>query len=202
MSDHIVLTVNGIVVYESSIGTRPPVQPTPTPAPTPAPPPADDPCALCTDPIFLKAIAEGREMGYWDLMKRGFKGPTDQERACMVSRGIPKPPKPSTPVADKSGWILSTKGMALRNKMVGGNPYKFTVPSTQKGERVTIQVGENANTNDGDSVSEVRGPLGELLSGPHRFPKHFGEHIVISPGGTLSFYLTPEVDTSLSVIRM
>jgi hypothetical protein len=199
MSDHIVLTVNGIVVYESSIGTRPPVQPTPTPAPTPAPPPADDPCALCTDPIFLKAIAEGREMGYWDLMKRGFRGPTDQEKACMASRGIPKKTT-STPIPDRSGSVLASKGVALRNKLTANAPHRFTVP-TIKGERVQIQVAENASTVHGDLKSEVRGPAGELLSGPADHGSVFYSHDVISPGGMLSFYITSSVDTSLSFIR-
>jgi hypothetical protein len=200
--DHAKLTANGLVVYESHIGTKPPVTPDPSPVPIPVqPPPLDDPCEGLDEPRFLRALAEGRELSTMDYVFR-MKPLSDQERACLVSRGIPRQPKPSAPSVDKTGFILASKGVALRNRMAGGNPYKFTVPNTQPGERVTIQIGENGSTNDGDSTSEVRGPSGELLSGPSKFPKHFGEHVVISPGGSLSFYLTPEVDTSLSVIRM
>lgn len=201
MSDHVVLTINGLIVYESHIGTRPPPEPTPIPVEPIPSPPADDPCADCTDPVFLKAISEDREMGYWDLMKRGFKGPTEQEKACMTSRGIPKPvqSKPSQPIS-RRGFVFGVPGAILRNQHPANVASRYVLPSSEKGAHVVFTIAENADTHtDAQVTSEVRGPAGELLSGPTTRGSSYTDHRVISPGGVLSLYVTPTLDTSLTV---
>jgi hypothetical protein len=199
------LAIKGIV--DAQLAGEPAPTPTPAPAPTPAPTPTPDPadpCAGITDPKFNEALAEGLDpAGFFWRLGRPL---TAQEFACVRARGLPgfddptsRPAAPS-PVA-RSGFVLALRGVTLRNKLLGGVTYRFTVPGTAQGEHVQVQIGENASTNHGDVKSEVRGPTGEILSGPVDHGSVFFMHSVVSPGGTLSFYLTPSVDTSLSVMR-
>jgi hypothetical protein len=184
-------------------GTSAPVPPPQPPAPVePAPSPAD-PCAGITDARFNQALADRLNPGgfFWRL----GRGLTAQEFACVRDRGLPgfgdaTPAKPPVASGPQTGFVLALKGVALRNKLSAGVRYRFTVP-TAKGERVQIQVAENASTVHGDLKSEVRGPAGELLSGPSVHGSVFFSHALTSPGGTLSFYIASSVDTSLSFIR-
>lgn len=103
--DHAKLTANGLVVYESGIGTLPPPAPLPTPTPTPTP---SDPCTGVTDPRVLQIIAEGKPSHLGEFLWRVGRTATDQEHACLVSKGIFKPAhyqsSPGGPRPTDIGW--------------------------------------------------------------------------------------------------
>lgn len=185
--------------------------PTPTPPgpqpgpsePAPAPPPTD-PCAGITDARFNQALAERLDPGgfFWRL----GRGLTAQEYACVRARGLPgfgePPPAPKPPVASapRTGFVLGIRGAILRNKHPANAASRYVLPNSEKGESVVFTIAENADTQtDAQVTSEVRGPAGELLSGPVTRGSHYTDHRVISPGGVLSLYVTPSLATSLTV---
>jgi hypothetical protein len=102
------------------VAPAPTPTPTPTPAPDPTPAPAptplpDDPCAGLSEPRFLRALAEGRELTMMDYVFRG-RGLSDQERACMAAHGIPKQSSPSTPAPARPTDLGWSAGQTIRQR--------------------------------------------------------------------------------------
>lgn len=182
---------------------QPPVPP--DPAPTPAP---TDACAGMT-PQFLAAIDEVEpRLTLWDIQiyRNGGRVLTDAQRACARARNVPgsQPPPPPAGNSDAglptTGFVLATRGRPLTNTLAAGVAYQYAVPTTC-GERVQLTILEVVGTPDSISTtSTVRGPVGEILSGPSIFGRH-GSHVVTSPCGTLTLSVTPTVTAPLGVTR-
>lgn len=157
--------------------TPPPGPVDPTPPPPPVEPPPADPCAKYAGNFLL-----------YSYCKQGAVKPT--------------PAGDSGTGAPTTGFVLATRGRPLTNTLTAGVPYQYSILSTAKGERVELTILEVVGTPDSiQTTSTVRGPAGEVLSGPSFFGRHATHVIQSSPGGTLTLTVTTTVTAPLGVQR-
>lgn len=187
---HIVLIVDGIVKYESDIGTLP--IPTPVPTPTPVPIPVPTPRSTINYSLYMgetRAIATqlGRDKipgwSWEEFEASGFMEPDGIFQAAPVQDNTLRPS--STP---------------YRVNLVKGEESSFSIP-TYAGEDIWLTLLEVAGTPDSmQTDSYVTDERGRFLAGPSRIGRH-GEHRFKAQGSVCYLTITPTVSGPLGIQR-
>lgn len=170
MNDHVVLTINGRVVYESDIGTRPPEPPPPVVIPTP--PPSPPPRSTVDYSRFAGETREGLEYKFthgYALEPEGWSW--EEFAASKYMAG----PATYNAAPEAPANVIANKYHPYRVDLHKGDKQHFSVP-TYAGEQVTLTLLEVQGTPDSlQTNSYVTDDRGRLLAGPTYFGRH-GSH--------------------------
>lgn len=190
MNDHVVLTINGLVVYESSIGTKPPT-PAPTPVPTPVPTPTPPRSTINYGLYMGETRAIATQLGRDKIP--GWSWEEFEASGFMEPDGI----FTAAPVADN---MIRPSNTPYRVDLVEGVESPFVVP-TYPGEQVTLILLEVAGTPDTlQTNSYVTDERGRVLAGPSYFGRH-GSHTFTAQGSRCILSVTPTDSGPLGIQR-
>ena len=192
--DHAKLTANGLVLYETSIGTKPPTPaPTPTPLPTPAPTPL--PSRSVPYHLYQGETREGLEYKFkhgYAKMPEGWSWEEFEASGFMEDFIPANVPAPTNEIRDKHH--------PYRVELHKGDEHHFSVP-TYAGEEVTLTLLEVAGTPDTlQTNSYVTDDRGRLLAGPTYFGRH-GSHTFKAQGERSFLSVTPTDSGPIGIQR-
>lgn len=197
---HIVLIVDGIVKYESDIGTLPIPAPTPTPVPIPVPTPVPTPAPTPSRTVPYHMFRGETRAGLEYKFKNGYaKMPEGWSWEEFEASGFMAEEEENTSAPVQDG-VIRPSSTPYRVNLQSGQESRFTIPTTP-GEDMWLTLLEVMGTPDSlQTDSYVTDERGRLLAGPSRIGRH-GEHRFKAQGSVCYLSITPTVSGPLGIQR-